>query len=324
MARFYSTFSGTEGGQPSSKSAGYYATYRAMTGATTLKTNLLAARAALSAQVYAQLDAANRTGVTGLVIASDGFTRGGGTLSWSNLYTNTGAVWPGAGNAAYKTRPLKTGITIANSTSPNGDAGSITETYYTDATTALEACLSACAGGGPRARYGNDPAATMATLWHDIDMTYIMWDDYTPGTPNTLSASYSLGTINPTPSTPITANVPITWKNEYYADREVTVYARYTLVRQGGGYSSSPVDVALTGVSYGAVSSDTTEFNGSGTIPVSMSVGTSGNPPDGAYDLNVQLFFNDNTYTSLYAATSYGALSSILTITNAVTIAWTV
>ena len=102
MARFYSTFSGTEGGQPSSKSAGYYATYRAMTGATTLKTNLLAARAALSAQVYAQLDAANRTGVTGLVIASDGFTRGGGTLSWSNLYTGSIFLFAFAANDQVK------------------------------------------------------------------------------------------------------------------------------------------------------------------------------------------------------------------------------
>ena len=181
MARFYATF---DNSTVSALASAYYNRLTFTNGAT-LQTNLLNARSALSAQVYANMATVDQDGTRGVVMPTDGYTRSGGNLTWTELYTNSAAVWP----SDPATRPTAT-ITVAGSTiiSPSVADGSVTETYYTDAQTALQSALAGIAGSGPYARLGLNPWKTLASLHHDHAMTYFAWDDFTPGQVQTLTA----------------------------------------------------------------------------------------------------------------------------------------
>jgi hypothetical protein len=47
--------------------------------------------------------------------------------------------------------------------------------------------MTAITGGSPYTRLGTNPWRTLASMWHDHDMTYFAWDDYTPGRPTSIS-----------------------------------------------------------------------------------------------------------------------------------------
>jgi hypothetical protein len=186
MARFYSTFDESSVAALEAINAdNAYQQVLMPTGAA-LKSALLTARSALSTQAYTVINAGNRDGALGIVVPNDVVTRVAGNYAWSNLYTNTGAVWP----SDPRVRPTAP-IVVAGSTpvSPT-DAGTITESYYTDAQTAVENVLSGMTGGGPRARIGLTPYRTLASIWHDHEMTFFAWDDFTPGAVNNITASY--------------------------------------------------------------------------------------------------------------------------------------
>jgi hypothetical protein len=157
----------------------------AISNGSTLKSALIATRAALSSAAYAVINAGNRDGSLGIVVPNDVVTRAGGNYAWSNLYTNTGAVWP-SDPRVRPTAPIVAAGSIA--VSPT-DAGTITESLYTDAQTAVENCFTAMTGGGPRGRIGLDPYRTLASIFHDHALTYLAWDDFTPGAVQTLTVS---------------------------------------------------------------------------------------------------------------------------------------
>ena len=174
MARFYASFDNSTIAAMEAATPSKRYNRKPMSSGATLKANLIAARDALSAAVYAQLDAGNRRGDTGLVIPEDGFTRSGGNLSWPNLYTNAGAIW----QADPSIRPTAP-IMVADSTPKSPvDGGAVSETLYTDAVAALEAILT---NVGLRTRPGLNPWRTLASLHLDHATTYIAWDDFTPG-----------------------------------------------------------------------------------------------------------------------------------------------
>lgn len=183
MARFYATFDNSTNNTLESS---YYGRIVMNNGAT-IKTNMLDARTALSTAVYAQMNSANINGASGVVVPTDVVTRTGGTYSWSNLYTNSSAIWP----ANPATRPTSQ-ILSTNSTpvSPT-DSGSFSDTLYTTAQSSVESAMTACANGGPRARLGVNPWRTLASLHHDHSFTYIAWDDYTPGQPGSVAVNVS-------------------------------------------------------------------------------------------------------------------------------------
>lgn len=205
MARWYGTFNNTTNSTLENSSNRY--TRKAFTNGAALQSALSSSRAALSSAMYAQMDAANRNGNNGVVVAQDGYTRGGGTLSWSQLYTNVNAQWQS--NPAV--RPTA-GITVAGSTvvSP-ADAGSITESLYTDAQQDLEDILSEM---GVRARTGANLWRTLASVHFGHDMSYIAWDDYLPGTPTSLGASASDGS----PLTTDEVTISLSWSHQYSSD----------------------------------------------------------------------------------------------------------
>jgi hypothetical protein len=185
MARFYGTFdNSTNSGLEAASGSNYYER-KAFTDGTTLQTALVNTRAALSSAVYGQLNAVNRNGDLGIVVPSGAITIGGGSLSFGNVYTNTGAVWP----SDPRVRPT-TQITVANSVAVSPvDGGSITASLYTDATTALGNALAGIAGGGPNGRLGLDAWRTLASIWHDHALTFLAWDDFTPGQVQGLSTA---------------------------------------------------------------------------------------------------------------------------------------
>ena len=184
MARFYSTFDNTTNSAlEAGTTANFYQRVAISTG-TTLQSALVSTRSALSTAVLAQLNVANRDGSLGIVVPPDVITRAAGDLSWTNVYTNTGAVWP----ADPRVRPTAQ-ILSTNSTAVSpSDPGTISDTLYTDAQTALENCLTAMTGGGPRGRLGLNPWRTLASLWHDHNLTFLAWDDFTPGQVQGLTA----------------------------------------------------------------------------------------------------------------------------------------
>jgi hypothetical protein len=210
MARWYASFDNTTVTvREAAASDGYYERVVISSGST-LKSALLSTREALSDAAYAQMNAGNRDGSLGIVVPTDVVTRSSGDYSWSNLYTNTGAIWP----SDPRTRPTAQ-ILSTNSTpvSPT-DAGTISDTLFTNAQTALENCFTSMTGGGPRGRLGLNPWRTLASIFHDHNLTYLAWDDFTPGAVQGL-------TVNWLGATPDIFTVELRWSWQFPNDANI-------------------------------------------------------------------------------------------------------
>lgn len=287
MARFYATFDNTVVNDLIALSTGNRFARLAYTNGAALKAALESTRSALSTAMYAQMDAVNRNGALGIVVPRDGYTQGAGSLSFTNLYTNTGAIYP----TDPRPRPIAP-ILIAGSTvvSP-ADSGSITESLYTDATTAVQNALAGIAppagfsGNGPYARPGNDPQRTMLSLWHDHALTYFGWDDFTPGQANAISPNATA--TSQLASNPIT--IPMTWTGQYPADLDGLLYLGLRLSTFGGSGSDGYFR----------------EFNVTSSAGLYEWVVPGGSLPAGSYTLNILSRHSDSTIT-----TSQGAIGT--------------
>ncbi len=231
MARFYTEFTNADVPALDADTVGNRFQRLAITGGAGLKATLVAARAVLSTAVYAQLDEASKNGTLGRCIVQDGYSRGGGALTWTDIYTNTAALW----NSDPKVRPTAA-IVIANSTHFAADGGSVNESGYTDAQSALEAILSAVS-----MRTHRTPSnlwLMLASLFYDQGLNYIGWDDYTPGQPQTCSID-----ANPPIAYPGTsATVTCRWNRQYPSDDDYSAMVRLQLTQTvagiGGGATS--------------------------------------------------------------------------------------
>lgn len=234
MARWYSSFDNSTIAGVEAATNGNRRQRLTMTNGAVLKAALLAARTALSNAVYAQIDAANENGAAGVTIPVDGYSRGGGNLTWSELYTNAAAVF----NADPRIRPTGSILVAGSTLVTPSDPGSITESLYTDAQTALQNVLAGIAtiaggsGNGPYSRIGQNPWRTLASIFHDDAMTYFGWDDFSPGQPTTF-------TTTPPASQPAASalNITFNWANEFPADLEGATRLNLLLSRNGGGSS---------------------------------------------------------------------------------------
>jgi hypothetical protein len=204
MARFYITFDNSTNTTLEGFGTGFcfnrlaYPTSPSNPGPG-LRTALLNARAALSTQFYAQIADANKNGTLGITVPTDGYTVSGGSIQGSNLYTNTEAVF----NSDLRDRPQPP-ITVANSTAVSpADPWTIAESYYTDCNTAFQNAMSPVLGlqsQDPGGVYGRINSTTspvysksllLQSLWHDQEMNYFAWDDYTPGRPTSIAVNVS-------------------------------------------------------------------------------------------------------------------------------------
>jgi hypothetical protein len=163
------------------------------TNAGTARTAMINARATLSASFYSSINVGNRNGTLGIVVPADAYTNNGTTISGANLYTNTGAIWP----SDPRVRPTAQ-IVIANSTarSPVDNFSAPTSEYDT-ARSAVQDYFSAITGGSPYARLGLNPFRTLASIWHDHNLDYFAWDDFTPGQLQSFASAVNSGVGEP-------------------------------------------------------------------------------------------------------------------------------
>jgi len=185
-----------------------------------LRAGLIDSRSALSADAYADISAVNRDGAAGTYFppnTSPGpFSTNFSTYaSWSNGYTPNGTQLPGiktpttnvygvADSVNYSLRPTgSVNYTDGNLTalSPADDIG-VSYTTYNNASTAVRAVIEKIETTGavaqtPYTRTGNDPSRTIHSVYHDPNLNYFAWDDFTPGTFQG-KVSHSLGPNAPT------------------------------------------------------------------------------------------------------------------------------
>lgn len=191
MARIYAKFDhGTEPGLEALTTGNFYErrVIGANTSSFTLRAVLIASRSALSTAMYAQLDDVNKDGSRGVIIPADVITSGSGNLSWTNVYTSSiaGVVWP----SDPRVRPTASILSTNSNVGPANpvDGGTILIGYYHSASAALNDIIQSnildqrfsYINCGPYTRLGYNASRTLHSIWHDHDLTYFAWDDFTP------------------------------------------------------------------------------------------------------------------------------------------------
>ena len=281
MARFYARFDhGVESGLEALTTGNYYQR-KVITSATAsslgfadLQTGLITSRSALSNAMYAQIDVGNRDGNQGPIIPPSNtagnvlnIVRSGGNLSWNNIYKTT--TIPGVPHPADpRVRPTASIYTDdgnLTAVSPT-DGGTINDNLYQSASNAVSSVVSSIkdtfgsppytTDGSPYARLGVNPSRTLHSIWHDYSLNYFAWDDFTPGTPQTLTGNvdrlgnWSTGSTNYTNAILLESSdeLPITasWTGEYRADLAGTSSLTASLWRQSGNIEAFNVITGST------------------------------------------------------------------------------
>jgi hypothetical protein len=197
MARFYAKFDSTI---PDAPSGFGYELLRVSTGNTegnALRTGLIASRSAVSTDIYEELDAQYQSGGRGTYFPPDLLQVTGGILTGS-VYTSSfnGIAIP----SDYSIRPTASVLStnpIVVATIPL-DSASVSNTTYLNASTAVRNVLDVIQTTGatittPFTRQGDNPSRTLHSIWHDQNLRYFAWDDFTPGT---VSASKNINGLN--------------------------------------------------------------------------------------------------------------------------------
>lgn len=176
---------------------------------------LIASRSLISADIYDDLDAVNEDGSKGTYFPPDSgpFSTDSSTfVSWSTAYTSSinGIVTPSFNTYAqlsavnYSLRPTASVLSTnpgVGATTPRDPVKAAYSTYIS-ASRAVSASLAAITNGGPFSRLGNNSSRTVHSIWHDPDLTYFAWDDFTPGTPQSLTVPNAITThTSPSSST---------------------------------------------------------------------------------------------------------------------------
>lgn len=223
MARFYAKFDGgSVSALDSVNGAGGYFTQRRIAATSAsgalLRDGLIASRSAVSADVYDDLDSANRNGNNGTYFPPDIPTFPTATLiSWSTAYsssvdgiktptTNTYGV---ADSLNYSKRVTESVVstqpTLVGPTNPN-DPVQLNYNVYVSASSAVRTTILSIVTGSsevglgrgsvstPYGRLGQNESRTLHSIWHDPTLNYFAWDDFTPGPISSL-VTHSLGPV---------------------------------------------------------------------------------------------------------------------------------
>jgi hypothetical protein len=250
MARFYATFDNSTVSSLEDASTTNRFQRKAFTNGSTLKTALVAARLALSNAMYNTTNAislVNQNGSNGTVLPPNAIGNDGTTLSFTNVYTNPGAAWTNTPRVR-PTEQILVGSSGTNPVSPT-DGGSISASLYSDAVTALGNALAGIADGGPYGRLGLNQWRTLASLWHDGDLSYFAWDDFTPGQVQNITNPSNVVTGTSTPGA--TVDMTFSWDEEFPADLDCDIeftvsftngtdtYGPFTFFAQGAAASAT-------------------------------------------------------------------------------------
>jgi hypothetical protein len=163
---------------------------------TNLRAGLLASRSALSDEVYTELDSINQDGGKGIYFPPDTFITAS-SLYTASAYTSSvpGIVIPPPNFGAFskldfEVRPTASIFSDSSLVTPTVplDSASFSSTLYLSASDAVSRVLNlnypVIGQGGMYALPGNFPDRTFHSAWHDPDVTFFAWDNFTPGPPN--------------------------------------------------------------------------------------------------------------------------------------------
>jgi hypothetical protein len=230
VARFFAVLSGSV---PTELIEDYFE-QRTIEDGISKREGLIVSRSILSTEVYQTLDLINKDGTKGTVIPQDRLSAPQSPVFTGQVYTSTipGVVIPE--DNTYRTRPTESIVSTTPNITATGDFIFASYNNYLNAGIALETVLNSIDGGGPTAREGNDRLRTRASIWHNEQLEYFAWDDYTPGLPtSTAATATAFGCGN---STTITGSINISWDSTYSNDENpegsttVKVYADENVV----------------------------------------------------------------------------------------------
>lgn len=288
MARFYARF---DSGSESQLDSAYFEKRRISTGASAgadLRSGLIASRSAVSADIYAELDAVNRDGQLGIyfvpdvgaVLTTDSSTY----LSWSNAYTSSfdGIKIPttnayGAGAINFSKRPTASVTSTNTMVGPLSpvDSASVSYNVYLSASNAVTTVLNSIQDGAaaaqtPYTREGNIPSRTLHSIWNDPDLNYFAWDDFTPGQPQTFAILRQVSDID-----------------EFTSSITLRITASHQYMNDGEGSASIYILLTSSGDSLGGVGSPFVgqggNSNGELNVTVAKSQLTSPSPSSSGY-----------------------------------------
>jgi hypothetical protein len=241
MARFYARFDSGSAGWTTELDSGVPSVFfdrrlipAGCASAALLRDGLIASRSALSIDIYEDLDSVNKDGSKGIYFPPDSgpFSTNTSTfVSWSTAYTSSvpGLVTPvtnsygSATGVNYSLRPtasiVSTQTTLVGPTNPEDSVGASYTTYIT-ASAADNAILGVVQNGSavvntPFSRLGVKPSRTLHSIWHDPNLQYFAWDDFTPG----LLPKPSLSVLGIGPAA---ASLDLSWATPEYANDKNT------------------------------------------------------------------------------------------------------
>lgn len=218
------------------------------------RNGLIDSRSILSAEAYDDLTGIYRNGGFGVIAPGDLFSQTIPTfVSFSAVYTSSLTNPPAAGiitPSDYATRPTAS-VTSAEAPLRLGairtQGVGVTYNAYKSASDAVVETLNACQTGDgtaktPYTRPGLNPSRTAHSIYHDPDVQYFAWDDFTPGTPQnvTVSIPESVAYVDyayPGASRAVYLesgdpfNIVFSWSPEYKADRAGTAMLTASVVR---------------------------------------------------------------------------------------------
>lgn len=231
MARFYGKFDSGSGGWVTALDNDYFERRRigadSASGAR-LRNGLISSRSAVATDAYADIPFSYENGQLGTIVPGDNYSTNGSTfVSWSRAggavftsSTATSATWGVIIPSNYRTRP--TASILSTNTLIGGPTASVGVSYtaYTNATTAVRAVLDLVQNGAGTLtkvydRLGNNISRTLHSIWHDENLQYFGWDDFTPGQLSTsgMSITPSMADCNQTPSPGATSTIQFTWNS---------------------------------------------------------------------------------------------------------------
>jgi uncharacterized membrane-anchored protein len=286
----------------------------------TQRNGLIASRSALSGQMLAQLNAANTfvTTTRGIILPGDGITFSGGNLSWNNVYSGS------IDGLKYEVDPsvrIKQPISIADTgiigaVTP-ADPGSILQGYYYSASTAVDETIRLLiysgsasfvlqADGGPYQRPGNYPSKTLHSVYHDYQLTYFAWDDFTPGKPREAATTTPASSnINNTYWYSNSFNITLNWSNsnhEFLNDANAVPIVNLTIVTE-----------SISGTTTVTSSGDIVTFAGANqyiwNIPNDF-LNNSGVGGTATYQVTASVKLRDHTLFASESISSFGSSSA--------------
>lgn len=224
MARFFTVLSGSS---PSELTSDYFDSV-AMTGdATALRNGLIDSRSIVSSDVYEDLDSVNIDGSRGTYFPPDLMTTPNNPFS-ATAYTSSvdGIVIP----TNFRTRPTSSITssqnTLVGPTNPL-DTVSVSYTSYLSASNAVKAVLDSATGGGPYSRLGNNPGRTVHSIWHDENVAYFAWDDFTPGQPTVDARNTYAGNSPSSSNGTVYLSMSREYLNDFNGSASISATLRY-------------------------------------------------------------------------------------------------